>query len=214
MGAVRKIKPAALPAEQVEIEARTWAAAKREEAQAVLAGIHDLIVTAENVAEINGFLRDICRAKDEIEAKRKSFTQPLNTVLRALNDEFRPAREALESVERKLKDLLAAFQLAEAARQREAFQLAGDAMRQGETEIVTAALQVANEAGPAELAGTSVREVWTAEVIAPDLLPRDYLVPDLDKINAHAKSTHADTEPMPIPGVRFTKQSIVTVRRA
>lgn len=216
MGAARKLAPAAVaPPDEIKIQARTWAQEQLTQALALREGCRDIAVTAETIELVNGFLRDVCRAKDAIEEKRKSFTTPLNAVLRQLNDEFRPAREALEAVERQLKAAIGAYRVAELATQRAAYELAARAMQANEPRVLTEALAVAEQAGPAELAGTSVREVWTAEVIAPDLLPETYTkrVPDVERIDEAASSTPADKEPTPIPGVKFVKKQIVTVRR-
>jgi len=62
--------------------------------------------------------------------------------------------------------------------------------------------------------GVSVRYVWRAEVFRPEMVPFEFLSPDIEKIKASMEQHIAESgEPMSIPGVRFHKEPIVSSRR-
>jgi hypothetical protein len=206
------IEPEPLP---VQIQARSWAQAQHAEAKALLPVVREMQITSPEQAEaVNEILKQILRVKDEVEAKRKAWVGPLNGVVKSINDEFRPARETLESIERTIKAALANYARAQIEAQRGAYQLAAQAMQAGDVSTMTAALAVVNQE-PVKLAGTSTRDRWVAEVIAPDMLPDAYTkrVPDLDKIKAVAADAPTDGPAPVVPGVKFTLESIVTTRR-
>lgn len=48
------------------------------------------------------------------------------------------------------------------------------------------------------------RRRWVAEIIAPDLVPYSFLIPDRAAIDRHAAKYDIEHSPMPIPGVRFS----------
>jgi hypothetical protein len=171
------------------------------------------IVDQKTLDTANELVRAIIGEKKAIEAMRKSATQPLNAALREINGWFKPLTALCDVVERDLKAGIAAYVTAEQERQRQAYEVAARAHVAGDDEQARGALAVANEAATSAPQGTSIREVWTAEIIAPNMIPHEYLKPDEAKINAHAKATPTDVEPAPIPGVRFTKKAIVSVRQ-
>lgn len=147
---------------------------------------------------------------ERLEERRRVITVPLNKALKEVNNLFRPVREALEEGEKILKLKLAGYQ---EARERENAQALLAAASATTVEDAAEALTELETVTTAK--GSSVRYRWEAEVFHPELVPTEFLSPDLGKIEASMNaSVKASGEPMPIPGVRFKKKPIVTIRRA
>lgn len=196
-----KLSPAEVAAKKSQLE--------KAGAVAFTLKIHD----QHSLDAANALAKAIIVEKKAIDTMRKGATQPMNAALREINGWFKPLIALCETTERDLKAKIAAYVTAESERQRQAYEVAAEAHEAGDEEQTRAALVVAGEASTSAPVGTSVREVWTAEIIAPDMVPHPYLMPDEAKIKAHAKATPVDTEPTPIAGVRFVKKPIVTVRQ-
>ena len=58
-------------------------------------------------------------------------------------------------------------------------------------------------------AGISSRENWKARVINPDLVPREFLMVDTQRLNAYAKAMKAQAR---VPGVEFYDDKSIAVR--
>lgn len=83
--------------------------------------------------------------------------------------------------------------------------------REGSHEEASAAIEAAS-ADVVDLAGVSVREEWTGEVVDAALIPREYLCPDVAKLEAITRATAGDPK---IPGWRaFSRPAVRTSRKA
>ena len=154
-------------------------------------------------------LREVKGKHHVLEEKRKSITVPLNVALREVNALFKPVLSALEEGEKVLKHKIAGYLAAREAANRQALETAARAETAAQA---SEALATVEDARPPE--GVSVRYVWKFEVIAPDLVPAQYLSPDPVKIaQAVRESAERDGEPRPIPGVKIFKEPVVTSRR-
>lgn len=60
-----------------------------------------------------------------------------------------------------------------------------------------------------KVAGVSFRENWTAEVVDVNLVPREYMIPDMVKLNKFAKAMH-DT--VKVAGVVFKSEKTMVTR--
>jgi hypothetical protein len=170
-----------------------------------------------------------------IEDQRKKYTKPLNDVVKDLNAEFKPFKERAEIVKRDIEKGILEYnkkreeQLrieAEKKRQEEIEKARQEAERnkalnevfgdkskaimaevhekqaekleQKELKIDTA---VRTEKGT-----TSIRKVWTYEIISEDNIPVDYQSPDHKKIMDAIKDGKRD-----IPGLKiYQKESIMS----
>lgn len=192
------------------------ALAKREveeqlpQAQADLEELRAFVVVNEDdQAFAVGVIREIKQKHKQLEDRRKEITVPLRKALDSINDLFRPMREALEEGEKILKLKVASYL---EARERENQKALLEAAEAETVEEAAEALTQIETATPVK--GTSMRHKWEAEVFRPELVPTEFLSPDLDKIEASMRaSVEISGEPMPIPGVRFHKKPIVTVRQ-
>lgn len=154
-------------------------------------------------------LQEIKTRYNALEEKRKKITTPLNTAVKEVNNLFREPREALEECEKILKAKIAGY-LAKVEADNAKALLAASQAETAEEAVEALAEVVATE--PAK--GVSVRYVWRAEVFRPEMVPFEFLSPDIEKIKANMEqSIAAGGEPMPIPGVRFHKEPIVSSRK-
>lgn len=151
-------------------------------------------------------LREVKEKYTELEKKRTSITKPMNVALREVNNLFRPIKEALERGEKLLKRKIADYQLEQEQRNTAALQAAAAAAEPEEAQEALAEVEVVESPK-----GVNVRYVWRAKIVNEDLLPREYLTPDVRKIEAHARDA-GDAEPFAIPGVLFEKSPIVSSR--
>lgn len=157
----------------------------------------------EFAAEI---LRDVKEKYRQVEEKRTSITGPLNQALRGVNDLFRPLKTALEDAERLLKGKIAGYQQRVDEQNRQALEEAAEAETPEEAQQVLATTRTVQSPQ-----GVNVRHVWKPKVTDASKLPREYLMPNMSKLEAHAKA--AKGQPAPIAGVTFTKVPIVASRR-
>lgn len=93
-------------------------------------------------------------------------------------------------------------------------QTAMEAEAAGDTEnaeiyTALAAMEEATVTVAPKTAGVSMREVWSAEIIDVNKIPREYLIPDMAALNALAKAMKRESN---IPGVKFVKNVISSVR--
>lgn len=195
--------PQALAKREVE-EQLPQARADLEELKAFM------ITNEDDQAFAVGVVREIKQKHKQLEDRRKEITVPLRTALDSVNDLFRPMREALEEGEKVLKLKIAGYL---EARERENQKALLEAKAADTVEAAAEALTQIETATPVK--GTSMHYKWEAEVFRPELVPTEFLSPDLDKIEAAMDaSVKVSGEPMPIPGVRFHKKPVVAVRSA
>jgi len=151
-------------------------------------------------------LQEVKQKTKALEEKRKKITGPLNTALKEVNELFRPVKTALEEGEKILKEKIVAYVEERDARNDKALEAAAVAETSEEAEEALAEVEE-TEAAP----GVSIRYVWKFEIRAPDMVPYEFLCPDVEKISEHVKQSQG--EPEAISGVRFFKKAITTSRK-
>jgi DNA polymerase III gamma/tau subunit len=101
------------------------------QAQRALSGAEDFTVDSDEMLEAAGDdLRSIKALQKNVEAQRTTITAPLNQVLRAVNDLFRPATQYLEQAEVKLKGAMLTYTTEQQRRAEEARRRAEELARQ------------------------------------------------------------------------------------
>ena len=174
-----------------------------------LLAVADFVIQSDEDGEfMASALRDVKRRHKELEDKRTSITKPMHAAKKAVDDLFRPPKEFLERLEQAMKTKIADY----LALSEEANVLALQNVADAETvEEANNALATMNNIAPPK--GVSVRYKWRAEVFNPDIVPDEFRMPDERKIQAAAEDTARQRgEPLPIAGVRFHKEPIVTSR--
>lgn len=155
-------------------------------------------------------IRELKVKHDGLEAVRTSITKPMNEALNAVNALFRPARQLLEEGEKILKQKISVYVAAREKENRLALQAAAEAQTVEEASAAISEVEVGGK-----VRGMSTSYKWRAEVFRPEMVPNEFLSPDMNKIEASMKaSVEVSGEPMPIPGVRFHKEPVISVRRS
>ncbi len=179
------------------------------------------ITTPEVAAIVLADLQEKLRIKDATTAIRDKFCQPIRKVANDLASQlFNPTIKAFEAYEDKAKLKLGAFELAQAAERQALLASAGEAAKANDVAGMTTALQQANTIALAKPAGASFTFTWRVKRLQPQLMlgwsegVEQYWSPDMSKIEAEAErqGTHGE-EPPVIPGVVFTREADVAVRR-
>lgn len=183
------------------------------EAPGMLATLREMNIASESDLSLaNDCLRDVVTRKDDLKTKLKRVTDLLNAPLKEVRGWLIPGIKVAEEAEGILKFKIGAYMTAQAKARDLALQAAMTAQRVGDNRSMVKALNEASTSVTAP-AGTGVREVWDAEVIDPSAVPRVYLLVDEAAIRTCARVTDISNIPTPIPGVRFFKKPIVSVRR-
>lgn len=167
-----------------------------------------------------GIMRDAAALRKRLVA----FFAPLKA---AANEAARRVREAEASLvdpvadaEKRLKTAMANYQAAAL----EADRKAREAARLEDERNVSVAIAEAKAANqpvvipppvappaPAvpKVKGVSFREVWKARVVDVNLIPRQYMVPDMVALNDMARAFKGDAS---VPGVEFYSENVVASR--
>lgn len=141
-----------------------------------------------------------------VEDKRTSLTKPLNDVLRNINGMFMPVLGEWDAIMARVKLAMQAFDKQEADRQREALEAAAQLAQQGQTGQEFVALVQQGSAVPQQVKGISKRIIKRWRIVDASALPREYLTPDIAKLDAAAKAGVAP------PGVELYDEEIMSVR--
>lgn len=190
-------------------ELREQAVLRSEQAASDLAAVRAFAVASDDDKVLAaGVISEFKTKLAEVEELRRSVTDPLNHLVKWVNDWFRPAKEARTEGERLLKQKLAAYVTARAEENR---RLLAEAARAETAAQAQAA--VAEMGSPALPRGTTLRQVWKFEVTDPAAVPHELCSPDRDKI-ARRGGQMVEGAPPAIPGVRWFQESIVSSRRA
>lgn len=150
-------------------------------------------------------LHECAKKHDELDKKRKSWVDPLNKVIKDINATFKPVLVSLKDAEATLKQKLGDYVLAQETKRKELLAEISE-----EPDRALEIIEHAEEYLPPTSQTASAKIEWSGEVINADLIPREYLVPDLKKLQAITKAFGKDPE---IPGWRaFEVANIRTSR--
>lgn len=163
------------------------------------------IETQEDRATASEVIATLKRAAKALEEEELAATRPLMATLAKIRGWFAPARKAAQDARKAWDGAVLASDQRRRLEAGQAAQLVQEALAVGDVATAQAAHTLVNPPAPTE--GLQVRRNWVAIVIAPDLLPREYLVPDQKKINEAMRAAVKETgEPPVIPGVKFKQE--------
>lgn len=168
--------------------------------------------TYESANERIGLLQGLKkRVEDFFKPMKQKAQDAHKQICQQEKEQLSPILTAIDGLKQKTIAYYAAEQqriAAEQERQRKAAEelaaLAAEAETQGDTETATeavglAAVEEAKVTYSPSAKGTSMREVWRAEIIDADKVPRCFLIVDQAALDALAKS---QKDKMNIPGVK------------
>lgn len=182
-------------------------------ALAELEGVQGVAVNDEDDAAYAAqALVSIAAVRKDCEKQSKEWLAPVNAEKDRIRKPFKAIEDLCDAARKLLDDAIGKFQLARALEQRRQLAAATEAVKADNSKALTTALQAVASNAPAVTKGVTVKAFWVATVTAPDLVPYEYLAPDLQKIGAHASACPAEREPTPIPGVQFKLETSTTVR--
>jgi cell division septation protein DedD len=168
--------------------------------------IRDLPITNDEEKEFAAEgLRLVKEEYRMVEAQRKKLTEPLNGVVKEINDMLRPDREACLEAERAVKQKIAGYLEQKQLDNERALQAAASAATPAQAQ--TALATVSQVEAPR---GVSVRYMWVATVTDASLIPREYLMPDMPRILDAVRASDGKVE---IPGINIHQEPSVSSRR-
>jgi hypothetical protein len=162
------------------------------------------ITDEATAAAVSESVRDWAREWDVLEKLRTDTTKPLNETKRRVDALFKPGLDELAGLRKLASELLGAFEVLKANRQREAMAIATEAAQTGAVQVLTGALQIAN-APATKNAGVSVKARWVARVTSVEALPMRFqrTVADEEAISAYVGKFEPHQTPDPVKGLAF-----------
>lgn len=192
-------------------EVDEFAAKVKSDAERSLAFVKSIEIKTRAEFEFAGnALKEIAHSHDVIDAKRRSWVDGLAAVVADINATFKPATTALKEAESVLKERIGAFVLAAEAKRGALLQEASVAVAGGRSADAERVLAEADQLAVAPVEGVGVSVKWEGEVIDASAIPREYLTPDVDKLNKITAATEGDPQ---IPGWRAKRTAAVRTSR-
>lgn len=146
----------------------------------------------------HGQIKALTEARDEMLA-------PVRETERRIRAFFAAPLAALEAAKAHAKGSLAGYLQAAARANAEAMTRAAEAAREGRADE---AREEAQALIPIVVpASVTIVERWVFRVIAPEMVPRDFLTVDERKIRAYLAKTGKGEVPTPVPGVAFSLET-------
>ncbi len=200
------------PIVRVDFDPKALDPLKRR-ALAELEGVQGMVIENDEDAKLAAaVLVSIAAVKKDAQKQSKEWLAPINAEHDRIRSPFKAIEDACDDARKIVDKAGGAYVLSKAKAERLALAEATKAVIADDTKALTTALQARDAAAPVALAGVSFKAFWVAEVTNPGVVPPAFCAPDLKKIGAHASACSADSEPTPIPGVRFKLETSSTVR--
>lgn len=156
-------------------------------------------------------LGDVKRVEKAIKERKQLVTKPLMEGLASARELFKPLEKGYANAEKIIKAKMLDYTNAESERVLAEKQKLADGVASGEIDVndaVTAISEVGTSKSSFEGAksGTSIRTVMKVRVYKEELIPREYLVPDLKAISDAILKKN-----MYVPGAeKYEEKSIVS----
>ena len=196
------------------------------------------IINQETYSQGGEWLKLIKAKMKDLDTLRKSMTSPLDLAKKRIMDMFSVPLNRLATAETNLKGGILSYQqeqehirrkeearLQELARREEEKrrkaleERAAKAEAAGKTEKAEELKQQAEEVyvpppivptQVEKVKGVATKAVWKFEITNPDLIPRDYMQPNLEKIGAVVRATKGTLE---IAGIKIYSEEIIAAGR-
>lgn len=203
------------------------------DAEGALAVANEFVIDSPEMYTLaGGELQQIKSRAKTLDEQRKLLTQPLDKLKKDIMALFEGPLNVLLKAESVLKRSMLTYQQAEEAKRiaaqrkaeeearkeqerlrAQAEKKAAKAAEKGDTEKAETILaSVPAIVAPVvttlipKVAGISTRPVWKFEITDPNLIPREYLMPDEKKLAGIAKTMNNTLQ---IPGVRFYAENTI-----
>ena len=145
-------------------------------------------------------LNEVSKHLDTLDKKRKKWVEVPKGIAKDIDQTFKPLLDKLKEAKDMLKAKIGAWHIEQEFARQRALKAASQAAQAGDTEATDRAIVVAATHEVGKLAGVnSCKTEWTGEVVDAAQIPREYLMPDLAKLQAVTKAHEGDVQ---IPGWR------------
>ena len=197
-----------------------------------------IISNQEQLDQAAGILVEIKKRYKELDTQRKEITNPIDAAKKSIMDLFRKPLTMLEDAEAKIKKAIIRYddEQREIARQEQIkLQKLADQEAEKQKKLLDAKIERAEASGKVEKveellvqkenivpiaapvvapkidqpSGVSYKTTWTAEVVDADLIPREYMIPNIQALTKIAQATKGT---LTIPGVKFVSTKIIASR--
>jgi len=164
------------------------------------------INSVEAVDDASVFLRKVKDAENNIEAKRKEFTEPINQSLKAINETFRQMRAPLEQARALLTNKILTWKRAETDRlaKEEARRRAIQEAHEKAGHEVSA--PVVLERPEARIGNTQTRKIWTFSVEDFSRVPDQYKFVNQTAVHAAIRNGIRD-----ISGIKIYQDDVLSI---
>jgi hypothetical protein len=151
------------------------------------------------------YLQELIKQKKAFDNLWALYSAPLYEALDNLDKRlgYSVGLKNFKLLEAVLREKIKGYAIECEKRRQLALQAAAKAVAADNTKALTVALNAEKAAVAVQQKGVSVKPKWVAVVVAPDLVPHEYLTPDLKKIQAHAAKFTCDQKPTEIAGVKY-----------
>lgn len=146
---------------------------------------------------------------EDAEDDRKSFTDPLNAVIKRINARYKVITEPAQTIIARTSALCLDYDRRRREEQMKiAEREAKKAVKQGAHELAEDIIQQAAVAKVVpQVDGIGTRRVYSARVVDEKKLPREYWLIDEKKLNAMARSLKGDLN---VPGVELVVEEVMS----
>lgn len=144
-----------------------------------------------------------------IKTEKEKVTKPLKATVKQVEAWFDVLLSPLDEAKRLFKEKATAYQIAQAEEQRKALAATQAAFQAGDEKAVEAHALQAATAMPEKVKGAFVTDRWSVEIVDEKLVPREFLIVDVKKLDALARAMKGDIN---IPGVKAVNNPSMTVR--
>lgn len=171
-----------------------------------------LIIDSDaKMSEATDMLKKIKVVGKLITEKKELITKPLNQALKEARDMFRPFEEECDQAEREVKNKMITYQNEQERIRKIELQKIENRVEKGTMKVETAVKKIENvqevtKSVQGQVGAVSTRIIKKVRITDESLIPREYLIPDLKKIEQVAKAGVA------IPGVEVYEEKSISVR--
>jgi hypothetical protein len=154
-------------------------------------------------------LKDVKGRWKEIEARRKTITQPMQAALKNVQALFKEPLDYYASIEAMLKSKILDAQQRARAAQDAALLAVQQAHVAGDRQGVAVALHQVQQAEAVNPEGVGNRSVWTYAVMDEQQIPREFWIVDHTALAAYVRQTKGTVK---VPGIHIYEQPTVAVK--
>ena len=196
---------------KIDDQAKVLASRASEIGKMALSQSHTVNVSSPSSYETaSSVLREVRSQRDQIDAKRKSFVDPLNKVVRELNTLFKPSLDYLANAEAFLKKNMTDFREKCRREKEEKLQLASSAAKDKDFPAFNSHMEKVSALEVPSLKNISFRLNWRFEVLDLSQVPLEFLCVDEAKVKKLLASSKGET---PIPGLKIYSEESPIIRK-